>query len=83
MPQRIAIPEPSSLSGLILRNALAVTVGLLSRSRLVRTNLVVEGPDHFGMGDKPPESLIKFPQRCIWTLYMYTVFDIYLLLRGI
>jgi hypothetical protein len=27
MPQRIAIPEPSSLSGLILRNALAVTVG--------------------------------------------------------
>jgi hypothetical protein len=21
------------------------------------------GPDYFGMGDKPPESLIKFPQR--------------------
>ena len=40
---------------------------LVNTGRLVRTNLVMAGPDYFGMGDKPPESLIKFPQRRIWT----------------
>jgi len=49
----------SSPVGLIPTNALAVTVGLLARSRLLGTNLAVAGADYFRLADKLPKRWVR------------------------